>query len=95
MRTATEIVYICDYCNEQFAMEEDCRSCERACAVLKPIIDASHKAEEFFGDMGRIKKFEIAEAVIAAAAKILSETAAPVDERSDTVELVPPVLPQQ
>jgi hypothetical protein len=89
MRTATETVYICDYCDEQYAMEEDCRSCEQACAVLKPIIGVCPETEDFFENLGRIKKFEMGAAVVESIQKHMGALTQPVDDASKTTERPP------
>ena len=90
MKIATETIYICEFCESSYAMKEDCESCEKTCAVLRPIIDECPSIEDIFDSMSSAKKFKMAEKIYEAVKRHLESQVQHVDDSSRTVELRPP-----
>lgn len=56
----SETVYYCEYCNQMYAIKEDCELCEDACKMLAAITTAVPALTEAVENLKGIDKYNAA-----------------------------------
>ena len=59
----SETVYYCEYCNEMYAIKEDCELCEEACKMLSAITVAIPTLADAIDSLNKCEKYKAANVI--------------------------------
>jgi hypothetical protein len=59
----SETVYYCEYCNQMYALKEDCELCEEACKMLPAIEVAVPKLKDAIDNLNKCERYKAANVI--------------------------------